>query len=116
MHASHERAKHRTRQSAGGRSASLADATDSPTQIPRPLDRLRVGDSSARDELATIARERLSRLARRMLGGYPGVARWEQTDDILQNAALRLCRALEEIRPLRCATSSTWLSCRSAAS
>ncbi len=34
-----------------------------------------------------------------MLRGYPGVRRWEQTDDILQNAALRLCRALEEVQP-----------------
>ena len=33
-----------------------------------------------------------------MLKGYPGVARWEQTDDVLQNALVRLERALQAIR------------------
>jgi RNA polymerase sigma-70 factor (ECF subfamily) len=77
----------------------MADATHSTTLIQLRLDRLRAGDDSARDELLTIACERLRRLARKMLRGYPGVRRWEQTDDVLQNAALRLCRTLEEIRP-----------------
>jgi RNA polymerase sigma factor (sigma-70 family) len=77
----------------------MADVTNSSTQIQLRLDRLRARDESARDELLNIACERLSRLARKMLRGYPGVRRWEQTDDILQNAALRLCRALEEVQP-----------------
>ncbi len=77
----------------------MADETDSTTEIQLRLDRLRAGDESARDELLDIARVRLGRLARKMLRGYPGVRRWEQTDDILQNVALRLCRALETIRP-----------------
>jgi RNA polymerase sigma-70 factor (ECF subfamily) len=77
----------------------MADATDSTTQIQLRLDRLRAGDESARDELLTIACERLSRLTHKMLRDYPGVRRWEQTDDILQNAALRLCRALKDVRP-----------------
>src|SRR5262249_37002486 len=33
------------------------------------------------------------------LKGFPGVRRWEQTDDVLQNALLRLCRALEAKTP-----------------
>jgi RNA polymerase sigma-70 factor (ECF subfamily) len=77
----------------------MADATPSTTQIQLRLDRLRGGDESARDELLTLACDRLSRLARKMLRGYSGVRRWEQTDDVLQNAALRLCRSLQEIRP-----------------
>ena len=77
----------------------MADAPDSTTEIQLRLDRLRAGDESARDELLDITRARLGRLARKMLQGYPGVRRWEQTDDILQNATLRLCRALEELRP-----------------
>lgn len=77
----------------------MADPNHSSTQIQLRLDRLRAGDESARDELLTIACQRLSRLARKMLRGYPGVRRWEQTDDVLQNAALRLCRGLKEIRP-----------------
>jgi RNA polymerase sigma factor (sigma-70 family) len=77
----------------------MADLTNSTTQIQCRLDRLRARDKSARDELLTITCKRLSRLAHKMLRGYPSVRRWEQTDDVLQNATLRLCRALEEVKP-----------------
>jgi RNA polymerase sigma factor (sigma-70 family) len=77
----------------------MAHASPSTTQIQLRLDRLRAGDELARDELLTIAGERLNRLARRMLRRYRGVSRWEQADDVLQGAALRLCRALHEVRP-----------------
>jgi RNA polymerase sigma-70 factor (ECF subfamily) len=46
-----------------------------------------------------IACERLRRLARKMLRGYPELRGWEQTDDVLQNAAMRLSRTLKQIRP-----------------
>ena len=39
------------------------------------------------------------RLTRKMLRGYPALRRWEQTDDVLQNALLRLYRSLNEVRP-----------------
>jgi RNA polymerase sigma factor (sigma-70 family) len=77
----------------------MASGTDLSTEIQLRLDRLRLGDECARDELLDITRARLGRLARKMLQGYPGVRRWEQTDDILQNVSLRLCRALKKIRP-----------------
>jgi RNA polymerase sigma factor (sigma-70 family) len=78
----------------------MADPTHSTTRIQLQLDRLRAGDPSARDELLNIAADRLSRLARKMLRGYPGVRRWEQTDDVLQNASMRLCRALKDVQPV----------------
>jgi RNA polymerase sigma-70 factor (ECF subfamily) len=34
-----------------------------------------------------------------MLGDYPGLHRWEDTDDVLQEAMLRLCRALDDVKP-----------------
>jgi RNA polymerase sigma-70 factor (ECF subfamily) len=34
-----------------------------------------------------------------MLRCYPGVQQWEQTDDVLQNAAVRLCRSLGDVKP-----------------
>jgi RNA polymerase sigma-70 factor (ECF subfamily) len=34
-----------------------------------------------------------------MLNAFPKVARWEQAEDVLQNAMLRLLRALEATRP-----------------
>ncbi len=72
---------------------------DFSTQIQRCIDRLRAGDASARDELLAHASERLVRLTRKMLRDFPGVHRWEDTDDVLQNAVMRLCRALGEVQP-----------------
>ncbi len=77
----------------------MSDAPQSSTEIQLRLDRLRAGDETARGELLKIACDRLSRLARKMLRSYPGVSRWEQTDDVLQNAAVRLCRSLDEVKP-----------------
>jgi RNA polymerase sigma-70 factor (ECF subfamily) len=77
----------------------MADHSDQSVQIQRWIDRLRAGDESARKELLNSACERLTRLTRKMLKGYPRVKRWEQTDDVLQNAALRLYRALADVRP-----------------
>jgi RNA polymerase sigma-70 factor (ECF subfamily) len=42
---------------------------------------------------------RLERLARKMLRGFPAVARWEQSGDLLQNAVPRLLHALEKVEP-----------------
>jgi RNA polymerase sigma-70 factor (ECF subfamily) len=77
----------------------MADAADTTTEIQLRLDRLRAGDESARDELLNLACGRLRRLARKMLRSYPNVRTWEETDDVLQNAAVRLCRALQDVRP-----------------
>jgi RNA polymerase sigma-70 factor (ECF subfamily) len=72
---------------------------DHSTQIRLCIERLQAGDEAARDELLYHSCDRLRRLSRKMLRGFPGVHRWEQTDDVLQNAAVRLCRALREVRP-----------------
>jgi RNA polymerase sigma-70 factor (ECF subfamily) len=63
------------------------------------IDRLRDGEPSARAALLECARRRLARLTRKMLRGYPGVGRWEETDDVLQNAMIRLDRALQAVVP-----------------
>jgi RNA polymerase sigma-70 factor (ECF subfamily) len=63
------------------------------------LEKLRAGDATARDELLNCACERLTQLTRRMLRGFPGVHRWEQTDDVMQNAMMRLYRTLGDIQP-----------------
>src|SRR5262249_40059330 len=72
---------------------------DRTTVIQRWIDRLRAGDDRARDELLRTASDRLSRLARRMLEGYPRVARWEPTSHVVQSALLRLDRALRAVTP-----------------
>ncbi len=57
------------------------------------------GDAAALDELLRHSAQRLTDLARHMLRGFPGVRRWADTDDVLQNALIRLVSALREVRP-----------------
>src|SRR5579884_307062 len=75
----------------------MSEASSQSVQIQAWLDRLRSGDAAACDELLRCACERLHNLARKMLRSYPNVHRWEQTDDVLQNATLRLYRTLQQI-------------------
>jgi RNA polymerase sigma-70 factor (ECF subfamily) len=77
----------------------MADPSSQTLLIQSYLDRLRDGDETARGELLECAIERLRGLARKMLRAYPRVHRWEETDDVLQNAALRLHRTLGQITP-----------------
>lgn len=63
------------------------------------LGRLAAGDSSARDRILEILNDRLRLLAHRLLGKFAGVRRWDTTDDVAQNAAVRLHRALADTVP-----------------
>lgn len=60
-------------------------------------------DASTRDAARTglleASMEHLRDVAQRMLGRFPQVRRWDETDDIVQNAALRLHRALAAVVP-----------------
>jgi RNA polymerase sigma-70 factor (ECF subfamily) len=69
------------------------------TYLQECLDRLRAGDESARQELLAGACARLTELTRTMLRDYGRLRRWEQTDDVLQNALVRLHRSLQEVTP-----------------
>jgi RNA polymerase sigma factor (sigma-70 family) len=55
-----------------------------PSQIPLDCSNLIQESSSS-----------LIRLTRRMFHRFPGIRRWEQTDDIFQNSMIRLHRALQ---------------------
>lgn len=74
-------------------------AGDEAAEIQGWLDRLRAGDESARARLVDCACARLERLTRKMLHDWDRVHRWEQTPDVMQNALLRLYRALCEVQP-----------------
>jgi RNA polymerase sigma-70 factor (ECF subfamily) len=69
------------------------------TRLEKLLDLLREGDESVRWELIEQACTRLQQLSHKMLRRYPHVRRWEQTDDVLQNALVRLHRSLLKVRP-----------------
>ncbi|MEM6688056.1 MAG: sigma-70 family RNA polymerase sigma factor, partial [Planctomycetota bacterium] len=53
-------------------------------------------DSSVRGELLNLTQERLLRLTSKMKQNFRGVGRWEQTEDVYQNAAMRLYQAIHE--------------------
>jgi RNA polymerase sigma-70 factor (ECF subfamily) len=69
------------------------------TYLQHCLDRLRAGDESARRELVAGACGRLGELTRTMLKDYRRLRRWEETDDVLQNALVRLHRSLQDVTP-----------------
>lgn len=60
------------------------------------------------DSLFNLAYSTLRRQTRRMLRGFPSVRRWDDTDDVLHGAAIRLCQALEG-EPPRSARHFNWL-------
>jgi RNA polymerase sigma factor (sigma-70 family) len=69
------------------------------SRVETCLQRWAQGEQTARDELIAIASDWLHRLVALMLRDYPRVGRWEQTDDVLQNALVRLWRALQDVHP-----------------
>lgn len=77
----------------------MSDQDFQTTTLHNLIDRIQGGDDAARDELLRRVCDRLERLCRKMLGRFPGVRRWEQTGDVLQNALVRLLRSLQQIRP-----------------
>lgn len=76
---------------------SVADSP--PPDLAAALERLAAGDLAARDRILELSIDRLRLLARRMLGRFPAVRRWDQTDDVLSGALMRLHRALGALRP-----------------
>jgi RNA polymerase sigma-70 factor (ECF subfamily) len=68
------------------------------SRIQDCLNGLRPDDPAARQAVLAISQERLRLLVRRMLRRYPGVRRWEETDDVLQNVLIRLDRMLKGVR------------------
>jgi RNA polymerase sigma factor (sigma-70 family) len=73
-------------------------AHSSSSQLQGWIDRMKAGDADARGELLSHACERLRRLTRKMLQGFPCVHDFEQTDDVLQKTALRLLRRLQAVQ------------------
>jgi RNA polymerase sigma-70 factor (ECF subfamily) len=71
--------------------------TDPTGDTSHLLHLLKEGDEQARNALLTYACQRLQCLTRRMLHDYPSLRRWEQTNDVLQNAMIRLHGALAAV-------------------
>lgn len=69
----------------------------SDTQIQSLIEGVQKGSPGSKEALLDHACERLLRLTRKMLGNYPNLRRWEQTDDVFQNSILKLHRSLEKV-------------------
>jgi len=67
------------------------------TQLQGLIDLARRGDKGAKSLLVDHACDRLLKLTRKMFRGFPGLRRWEQTDDVFQNSVIRLHRALASV-------------------
>ena len=63
------------------------------------LDEVYGGNETAFGSLVGRVDSRMRELTRRMLRQYPGVRRWEDTDDVFQSALIRLHRSLEATQP-----------------
>jgi len=72
---------------------------DSSTQIEHWLKQMQAGDDRACNELIERTCKRLRRLTRKILKDYSRLKRWEETDDVLQNASLRIWRAVQIVKP-----------------
>lgn len=69
------------------------------TEIEALLESLRQGDANAAARVLEVTYPSLRRLSRQLLRTWPGVRRWDETDDVCQSAAIRLYRSLTEVRP-----------------
>lgn len=69
------------------------------TQLQVLLDLADKGNGEVYGELISRASERLLKLTRKMIQGFPRVRRWEATDDVFQTAAMRLYQSLSEVEP-----------------
>lgn len=63
------------------------------------LDQIRLGNRQSIEALLNVTMQRLTSLARKILGNMPGVRQFEQTDDLLQNSMMRLWKAFERQSP-----------------
>ena len=69
------------------------------TRLQDWLDLAQIGENDHRNEIIDHTCDRLRLLAHKMLRRFPKVRRWSETDDVLQNAMLRLHRALADVKP-----------------
>jgi RNA polymerase sigma-70 factor (ECF subfamily) len=74
----------------------MSDSTTS--ELQQLIERMNAGDPTGRDALIGRARERLHRLTRVALRDFQKLRVFEESDDVVQAAAMRLQRALESVQ------------------
>ena len=77
----------------------MFDENEGGTTLMPLIDRLANGDTSAAEEIIKHSMERLRLLAHKRLLSFPDVRGRQETDDVVQHAALKLYRALKADAP-----------------
>jgi RNA polymerase sigma factor (sigma-70 family) len=72
---------------------------DTSQAIQQCLDHLDDHRPAVRDELIRRSQHRVRVIVRHLLGGFARLRRWEDSDDVLQTALLKLHSSLIEVRP-----------------
>jgi len=67
------------------------------TNLELELKRLDEGHLESGRTIIEATCERLRRMAHRMMRRFPGIGRWSDTDDVLQNALIRLWPAPQKL-------------------
>lgn len=67
------------------------------SSIENLLAKINAGDVSARKELFELVDQRLRKLTRKMLQTFAVVRRWEETDDVWQNASMRIWNSFDKM-------------------
>jgi RNA polymerase sigma-70 factor (ECF subfamily) len=75
----------------------LNERSSKSSRVQASIDRVKVGDTAARDDLICCCCDRVDDLITKMLGRYEQVRRWEHTDLVVQKVTLRLYRILEPL-------------------
>ncbi|MCC9608308.1 sigma-70 family RNA polymerase sigma factor [Blastopirellula sp. JC732] len=65
--------------------------------IENRIQKLKRGDSEARNELLQLAEDRLVAMTRKIKRDFPDLGRWIDTNDVFQQAAIRLLRSLDAV-------------------
>jgi len=77
----------------------MEDRSVNTQQLRIWINLIQAGDPNARNDLLKGVCERLEHLARKMLRRFPNVHRWADTDDVMQNALMRLLHGLQQMPP-----------------
>jgi RNA polymerase sigma-70 factor (ECF subfamily) len=77
----------------------MTDSNSRGTLTQQLLPAAVAGDETAVEALLRHSRDRLLNLTRRMLGDFRRVRRWTDSEDVLQNALVRLLGTLRDVKP-----------------
>jgi RNA polymerase sigma factor (sigma-70 family) len=82
-----------------GRLARVAMSESPATQLQDWIERMNAGEAAARDVLIQHVYEQLRRLTRKLFRDFGRLKRWEEDNDVLHGAFVRLLKALRDVPP-----------------